>query len=121
MTSAPPAPTRSAAAHSRARVRSPARKSGDAQELVGRHERGEAEGAAPEEPERPARADDELRLRRRGALRLAARAAEGVGIVARDARVGEASPHRVLDALHAPAERRQAPAAAARARARERP
>src|SRR5438876_4973409 len=45
--------------------------------------------------------------RRGGALGLAARAPEGVGVVARDARVGEAAADRVLDALDAPPERRR--------------
>src|SRR5207247_10462286 len=89
---------------------------GDAQELVGRYEAGEAEGGAPEEPERAARADDDLGRRRGGALGLAARAPEGVGVVARDARVGEAAADRVLDALDAPPERRHAAAVAARRR-----
>src|SRR3989449_7011613 len=66
------------------------------------------------------RADDDLGRRRGSTLRLAARASEGVGVVARDPRVGEAAPHRVLDALDAPAERRQAPPAAARAGVGER-
>src|SRR2546426_8554630 len=43
---------------------------GDAQELVGRYEAGEAEGGAPEEPERAARADDDLGRRRGGALEI---------------------------------------------------
>src|SRR5256885_3407674 len=93
---------------------------GDAQELVGRYEAGEAEGGAPEEPERAARADDDLGRRRGGALGLAARAPEGVGVVARDARVGEAAADRVLDALDAPPERRHAAAVAARARVGDR-
>jgi len=93
---------------------------GDAQELVGRYEAGEAEGGAPEEPERAARADDDLGRRRGGALGLAARAPEGVGVVARDARVGETAADRVLDALDAPPERRHAAAVAARARVGDR-